>query len=257
MCKRLFKIIKLNGCPTQFGSSLGVGCQDIRFVVKTALQDLYKHNIPTSVAFVDLAKASDMLSHSMMLNILEQYGSPPKLRHATARMYADLKIVLKIVKAKAYTGQKVGVRKGDCMAPILLYFMIMEFSETLNISWKQLGHKMITFNMRTNSPRDRGSLTRQAPQTFYKGNILDLFNVLYVDYGAFPFDYRDQLTKGVQLIYDHFKRYGLKMHIGKGAKSSKTECVFFLLPVFFKRKRTLPAMENRVNEAILDKTNSV
>ena len=122
MCKRLFKIIKLNRCPTQFVSSLGVGFQDIRFVIKTALHDLHKHNLPMYVAFVDLAKESDTLSHSMMLNILEQYGSPTKLRHATAWMYADLKIVLKTVKAKAYTGQKVGVRQGDCMAPI--YFIL-------------------------------------------------------------------------------------------------------------------------------------
>ena len=64
---------------------------------------------------------------------------------------------------------------------------------------------MITFNTRTNSPRDIGTLTRQAPKKFSKGSLLDLLNVLYVDNGAFPFEYQYQLTKGVQLIYDHFK----------------------------------------------------
>ena len=63
--------------------------------------------------------------------------------------------------------------------------------------------------------------------------------------------------KGVQFIYDHFKRLGLEMHIGKGAKSSKTECIFFPPPGFFKPKRTLPTMKNRVNEAIAEKTKSV
>ena len=56
-----------------------------------------------------------------MLKILEQYGAQPKLRHAILRMYAYLKIVLNIVKAKAEMGQKVGVRQGDCMAPVIFY----------------------------------------------------------------------------------------------------------------------------------------
>ena len=73
------------------------------------------------------------------------------------------------------------------MAPVLFLFMIVESAETLEISWKQLGHKMITFNTRTNSPIDRGSLTIQAPTTFSKGTLLELFNILYVDDGAFPY----------------------------------------------------------------------
>ena len=80
-------------------------------------------------------------------------------------MYADLNILPKIGKAKAEMGKKVGVRQGYCMAPILFLFMIVVFVETLGISWKQLGHKMITFNTRSNSPRDRGSLTGHAPKT--------------------------------------------------------------------------------------------
>ena len=57
----------------------------------------------------------------MMLTILERHGVPPKLRHATARMYADLNIVLKIGKSKADMGQKVGVIQGDLVAPVLLF----------------------------------------------------------------------------------------------------------------------------------------
>ena len=57
MWKRLFKIIKLHGCPTQFGSSPGFGCQYGRFFIKTALHAHHKHNLPTYVAFVDLVKA--------------------------------------------------------------------------------------------------------------------------------------------------------------------------------------------------------
>ena len=104
MCKRLFCIIKKHGCTTQFGSSPEVGCPDGRFVIKTALQTRHKHNLPTYVAFVDLVKAFDTVSHSMLLKILERYGAPPKLHSAIARMYSDLKIILKIGKGKAEMG---------------------------------------------------------------------------------------------------------------------------------------------------------
>ena len=84
-----------------------------------AIHARHKHNLLTYVAFVDLVKVFDTVSHSTMLKILEQYGAPPKLRHSIVQMCADLKIVLKIGKAKADMGQKVRVRQGDCMAPVL------------------------------------------------------------------------------------------------------------------------------------------
>ena len=79
MCKRLFCIIKKHGCTTHFFSSPGVGCPDKRFVIKTALHTRHKHNLRTYVAFVDLVKVFDRVSHSMLLKILECYGAPPKL----------------------------------------------------------------------------------------------------------------------------------------------------------------------------------
>ena len=107
---------------------------------------------------------------------------------------------------------------------------------------------MITFNTRTNPPIDSVSLTRHALTTFSEGTLLKLFKVFYVDDGAFPFEYRDQLAKGAQLIHDNLKQFGLEMHIRKGAKSSKMECIFFLPPGFFKRNQTLPAMENSLSK---------
>ena len=68
----------------------------------------------------------------MMIVILKKYGSPPKLISAIARMYADLEIVFKIVKVKAEMKQTIGVRQGDCMAPVLFLFMMMVFAETLD-----------------------------------------------------------------------------------------------------------------------------
>ena len=70
-----------------------------------------------------------------------------------------------------------------------------------------MGFKMISFNTRTNSPCDRVSLTGQSPKTFQEVTLLELFSVLYVEDGAFPFEDREQLTEGAQLISDHFKYF--------------------------------------------------
>ena len=67
----------------------------------------------------------------MILKKLERYGAPPKLRSAISKMYQDLKVVPKIGKIEEKMIQTVGVRQGDCMAPVLFLFMVMVFAETL------------------------------------------------------------------------------------------------------------------------------
>ena len=52
-------------------------------------------------------------------------------------MHQDLKVVLKIGKIEEKMSQTVGVRQGDCMAPVLFLFMVMAFVETLETEWVQ------------------------------------------------------------------------------------------------------------------------
>ena len=91
----------------------------------------HNHDLPTYIVFVELFKAFDTVDHDLMLQILKKYGAPPKLRSSIARMYQDLKVVIKIGKIEETMSQTVGVRQGDCMAPVLFLFTIMAFSETL------------------------------------------------------------------------------------------------------------------------------
>ena len=150
----------------------------------------------------------------MLMLILERYGVPPKLQSAIGWMYKDLKVVLKIEKAKVEMSQTVGLIQGNCMAPVLFLFMNMAFSETLAIKWKDMRLNILLLRTRTNAPCESGSLKEKLPKTFSEGFLLELFNMFYVDGGAFPFVDQDQVTLGVQLIFDHFKISGLEMHIG-------------------------------------------
>ena len=81
--------------------------------------------------------------------------------------------------------------------------------------------------------------------------------MLYVDDGAFPFEYWKQLTLVAQLISDHFKRFGMEMHIRRGGGFSKIECMFFPPPGLFKNKEILPASENGILDGLLYRPNTV
>ena len=109
----------------------GVGCQDGTFTIKTLLHTRHNHDLPTYAAFVDIVKAFDTADHTLMLQILKKYGDPPKLRSSIARIYQDLNVVIKIEKTEETMSHTVGVRQGDCMAPVIFLFMVMAFSKTL------------------------------------------------------------------------------------------------------------------------------
>ena len=88
------------------------------------------------------------------------------------------------------------------------------------------GLETITFHQRTHSPWYKSSLNGHKKNTFSTGIMIEHFSVLYVDDGALPFGNRSQLEQLVELIYSHFTKFGLEMHIGREGKPLKTECVF-------------------------------
>ena len=85
---------------------------------------------------------------------------------------------------------RVGVKKGDSMAPVLFMFLMMAFSETLEDQWTALGLSKAQFARKYNSPRSTRQLVSHRPGTFSSGLQFDLFCVLYVDDGKFVFESR-------------------------------------------------------------------
>ncbi len=53
---------------------------------------------------------------------------------------------------------------------------------------------------------------------------------LFADDGAFLFGSREELQKGMDLIFRTFRRLGLICHVGRGGSKSKTKAMYFPPP---------------------------
>ena len=60
-----------------------------------------------------------------------------------------------------------------------------------------------------------GNICSHTPAMFASNKLTayEILQCLYVDDGAFPFGTREDLKNGMELIYQHFRQFGLKMHI--------------------------------------------
>jgi hypothetical protein len=154
-------------------------------------------------------------------------------------MYTDLKVVLKIDKEITEILQSLGVRQGDNMAPVLFLFLMSVAAETLEPAWQQADIEVLTVVRTKDDEIDTGYIRGHTPRiyTSRKLTAYKIYQLLYVDDGAFPFPTRVALIKGLSLIYSYLARFGLEVHIGRGDESSKTECVFFPPPQFFNDSR--------------------
>ena len=116
--------------------------------------------------------------------------------------------------------QTVGVRQGDNMAPILFLFLMTAFAETLEIVWKDQDIPTLSVMTATDERLAEGKICSHTPAMFRSKNLssYEILQCLYVDDGAFPFGTREDLQRGMELIYHHFARFGLEMHIGRGSQ---------------------------------------
>ena len=118
------------------------------------------------------------------------------------------------------------------MAPVLFLFLMTALANTLKIVWKQQEIPIVTVMTAANNNLIDGKIFSHTPAMFASKKLTayEILQCVYVNDGAFPFGTREDLINGMELIYQHFGRFGLDMHIGQGTSESKTECVFFPHP---------------------------
>ena len=162
------------------------------------------------MAFVDLVKAYDTTNRQLLIEILRQYGAPPKLCNAIERMYQDLVVIVKVGSEERKIPQTIGVRQGDNLSPVLFLFMMSAFAEALEYEWEKSGMRQAEFVRVSQDNLDNQVgqiLGHGLNKSGYKeGIVFKIMQILYWDDGAFIFDSRIDLIKGVKLIDSRFKK---------------------------------------------------
>jgi hypothetical protein len=237
MTMRAFSLLDKHGTRFQFGGTPEIGCRGALFTLKALLNARHNHNFASYVGFVDLVKAYDTANHALLIDILRKYGAPPEFATAIETIYRNNTCVLKIENEFTEIPQTVGVRQGDNMAPVLFLFLVTAFAETLGIVWKDQGIPILSVMTAADEHLAEGKICSHTPAMFRSKKLAryEILQCLYVDDGAFPFGTREDLQRGMELVYRHFARFGMEMHIGRGSSESKTEYVFFPPPPFFQR----------------------
>ena len=109
------------------------------------------------------------------------------------------------------------------------------FADTLEIVWREQAIPILQVMTISNEKMIKGKICSHTPANFTSKTLTayEILQCLYIDDGAFPFGSREDLKRGMELIFHHFGRFGLEMHIRRGASPSKTKCVFFPPPSSF------------------------
>jgi hypothetical protein len=213
-----FTLIDKHGTCFQFGGTPKIGCRDRLFTLKALLNARHNHHLTSYIGFVDLVKAYDTANHKLLIDILRRYGAPPKFTIAIKTIYCNNTCVLNIKNEVTQIPQSVGMHQGDNMVPILFLFLLMAFTKTLELLWKQHNIPILSVMTATGDNIINGKICSHSPAMFCSKKLtaFEILQCLYVDDGAFPFKLQEDLQQGMELIYHHFARFGQEMHIGRG-----------------------------------------
>jgi hypothetical protein len=103
------------------------------------------------------------------------------------------------------------------MGPVLFLFLMSAVAETLELEWKKAGIEVLTVAHSPDDEINSGCVRGHTPRmyTSRKLTVYEIFQLLYVNDGAFPFPTCTTLVDGLMaLIHSHLARFGLEVHIG-------------------------------------------
>ena len=208
----------------QNGFLHGRSCIDASFALKMALQERRGRNLDSYVLFVDLVKAFDSVNRQMLLEILRKYGIPEKLIDIIRRLHTGNSTKFKINGVERVFECRVGVKQGDNLAPILFIFVMQALFDSLENDWPVEKPKFCWAPDK--NWKGRGKLLNSFTCSDSTAHSFNFWKSLYADDGAIVFTSREDLVVGSNILFDRLKQFGMKMHVGKDGKKSKTEALF-------------------------------
>jgi hypothetical protein len=115
---RLTKAVHLN--PRQRGFIKVQGCAENTNLVRLALEFSKKENKPIAVAFLDLAKAFDTVSHHHIIAALRRFEVHPHMVDVVVDLYTNTGTTFKIgLQTSGDIAITQGVKQGDPLSPLL------------------------------------------------------------------------------------------------------------------------------------------
>ena len=110
------------------------------------------------------------------------------------------------------------VQQGDSMIPILFLFVMQAVKQTLKNILPAAKFEYRYF------PNDKGHLLRQ--RTKLADISFHVHSLLFTNDGAFLFQNYEVSEKAAQIMYDHFVKFRLQMHIStKTSKPKQKQCI--------------------------------
>uniref|UniRef100_A0A5S6Q2W4 Reverse transcriptase domain-containing protein n=1 Tax=Trichuris muris TaxID=70415 RepID=A0A5S6Q2W4_TRIMR len=141
---RLLPQVSLNRCQAGFQKDLD-GCSENIRLLLACINNARQTNSSIGVAFLDVAKAFDTVSHHSVARALQHHDVHPYLSELILNM---LRGGSTVIEFKGQTSQPVcisnGVKQGDPISPLLFNLVIDELLDQLEeanrcYSWKQTG----------------------------------------------------------------------------------------------------------------------
>ena len=221
---RLKAVFEKVGMESQNGFRPDRGCTDGLFTVKLALQKCMEHSVDTHTAFIDLVKAFDSVPRDGMWAVMRKLGMPQKFVNLVAETHSpSIGINVPVGDVAIEITNNIGVLQGSTHAPILFLFYMHAVFHTMHESWPE-GVPHARFKT-----KEGGAVMGVKFNT--AGTAFDFWNSLFADDAALIALSREDLGKCLRLVDSHFKRFGMRMHVGaratanSPAKSSKTLCL--------------------------------
>ena len=220
---RMQNVMEEHGLESQTGFRSWRGTIDGAFNVLMALRKRQEHGLETWACFIDLVKAFDSVPREALFKILLKFGLPAHFVNIVLRLHhnAVMKFKINDQAEDAEVDSMIGVRQGACEGPVLFLFIMQAAIETMK--WPVPKPQFCTSEEKCKMHGERSDRKRGALP-------FDLFSSLFADDCAVLFESRQDMIVGTDYMIQHLKRFGLTIHVGRGATASKTEAMYFPPP---------------------------
>ena len=141
--ERLMTVAEKILLEQQAGFRKGRGTADQIFCVRQMVEKHIEHHDPLYMAFIDLKKAYDSVSRSLLMDILRAEGVPEKLVVLIEKLYAKTSLKVRI-KQEIGRGVDIstGVRQGCVISPVLFNLFLNYILKLIRPQLEERGVKL-------------------------------------------------------------------------------------------------------------------